>query len=299
MVFPKPPLWRIIKTVDQNPGAGATPSTAVDLQTKAVNIACRLGNLSSFIPATKELLACKLLSPNEFKRNCKKIIALIEVARRTLISAGVQVYAFSYCSEPLAPCKRAYIDLLNMLQENRHNVDAALNARMQSLLVPLSPSFIIHKSGIPSSVVPPKSRADQRKAPATAWGPFPYTPSTAATTGPSLMPPPDAFPSVPDKDRQYSNSFRIQRKSSRPRLWTAEEIPIPAEKPEKRRRSRSPCKRQTDVDQENVIPQSHPRIYRPMPRRFGIFCTGKSSMHGPNPAERMGRPTNVRPLIRE
>ena len=167
-------MWRIIKTVDQNPGAGATPSTVVDLQTKAVGIACRLGNLTSFITATKELLTCKLLSPAEFKRNCKKvgpstecdrqsltdkqIIALIEVnvqshktspfffsngicdlfvttkvARRTLISAGIQVYAFSYCSEPLVPCKRAYIDLLNMLQENRHNVDAALKGNIQTL----------------------------------------------------------------------------------------------------------------------------------------------------------------------
>jgi hypothetical protein len=66
-------MWRIIKTVDQNPGAGATPSAVVDLQTKAVDIACRLGNLSSFIPATKEFLTCKLLSPNGFKRNCKKV----------------------------------------------------------------------------------------------------------------------------------------------------------------------------------------------------------------------------------
>ena len=243
----QPPMWRIIKTVDQNPGAGASPSTVVDLQTKAVGIACRLGNLSSFITATKELLTCKLLSPTIFKRNSKKvgqstecdrqsltdkqIIALIEVnvqshktspfffsngvcdlfvttkvARRTLISAGIQVYAFSYCSEPLVPCKRAYIDLLNMLQENRHNVDAALKgniqtlfflgihltqtrvARMQSLLVPLSPSFTIHKSGIPSSVLPPNSRVSQRKAPATACGAFPYTPSTVATTQLSLMP---------------------------------------------------------------------------------------------------------------
>ena len=126
-----------------------------------------------------------------------------KVARRTLLSAGIQVYAFSYCSEPLVPCKRAYVDLLNMLQESRHNVDAALKgniqthfflsihptqaqaARMQSLLVPLFPSFTIYKSGNPSSVVPPKSGG---KAPATACGAFPYTPSTDATTQPSLMP---------------------------------------------------------------------------------------------------------------
>ena len=73
IVFAQHPMWRIIKTVDQNPGAGATTSTVVDLQTKAVDIACRLGNLSSFIPATNDLLTCKLLPPNEFKRNCKKV----------------------------------------------------------------------------------------------------------------------------------------------------------------------------------------------------------------------------------
>jgi len=73
MVFAQHRMWRIIKTVDQNPGAGATTSTVVDLQAKAVDIACRLGNLASFIPATNELLTCKLLPPNEFKRNCKKV----------------------------------------------------------------------------------------------------------------------------------------------------------------------------------------------------------------------------------
>lgn len=50
-----------------------TASAVVDLQTKAVDIACRLGNLSSFIPAAKELFTCKFLPPNEFKRNCKKV----------------------------------------------------------------------------------------------------------------------------------------------------------------------------------------------------------------------------------
>lgn len=37
------------------------------------------------------------------------------------------------------------------------------------------------------------------------------------------------------------------------------------------------------------------RIIRRLPQRFGIFCTNKTSMHGPNPsALRARRPTGVR-----
>lgn len=69
------------------------------------------------------------------------------------------------------------------------------------------------------------------------------------------------------------------------RLWDPEILTSPSP----RKRHRSP-----DIGQENQVPP--PLFVPPIPRRFGIFCTGKNSMLSP---ERMGRSRTPRALAKD
>jgi hypothetical protein len=92
---------------------------------------------------------------------------------------------------------------------------------------------------------------------------------------------PDAFPAVQNPKMVKMLSLPKRRR----RLWDPEMFT--SSRPH--RRARSP-----DIEQENEAPQ--PRLVRPIPRRFGIFCTGKGSTLS---QERVGRPRGPRILAKD
>ncbi|TFK36537.1 hypothetical protein BDQ12DRAFT_736879 [Crucibulum laeve] len=258
-------------------------SAVVELQNEAIDIACRLGTLAHFLEAARQLLTCGLMSNFEFLRHSRKIIALIELARKTLTAAGAPVYSFSYCPPSLVRYKAAYIDLLKMLRENRYNVDPSLQARMHSLLISLSSTFTIQRgegSDNTPTIECERSGAQYSES-ISSSRPSPSFKNSPPT---QLMAPPDAFP--PPEIPQSVRLPRMRRQNNR--LWDPDTI----REVTRKRRTAIPAK---EIDQENVAPTE--RLIRPMPRRFGIFCTGKKTMHGDT--ERVGRPGTIRSLIKE
>ncbi|KAF5376067.1 hypothetical protein D9615_007681 [Tricholomella constricta] len=251
--------------------ASPLPPVIIDLQARGVDFARRLGSLIHFVEAGRELQACRSLPSKDFRRHCRKIVTLIEIARKTLTEAGIKVHLFSPCPASLALCKSAYVDLLHMLNERRIDVDPALEERVKKLVFPLSSGFqIIRKdepypSPLPSATPTIKAQATLRQPGPIAFNArnpalIPAVPVTA------MMPPPDAFPVAPSA----LNGLAKRREPKLPgRYW---DVVLP---PRNRRSSRRGSN--LEDEQENVSPP--PRLLRPAPRRFGIFCTGKTSMH--------------------
>ncbi|KAF9468290.1 hypothetical protein BDZ94DRAFT_1246426 [Collybia nuda] len=253
------------------------PTIIVTLKTRAVDMAQELGSLTHFLEAAQALRALNNVPPNLFQNSSRKIVALIEVARKTLVVAGVPLYLFVSCSAIMAPFKAAYVDLLHMLKEHRRNVDATLTVRVHSLLTPLRTGFTIQRKGEPSNItlvsggnpgtwkIPPESRSQ----------------FSGPTKTPDCMPPPDAFPAPANMPpRLHKKSFPVRH-----RIWGQEDTPAALP----RRRSQI-----ANTDQENIPAMPQPRgLARPMSRRFGIFCTGKSSMH--QPLQDRGRVRTLRP----
>ncbi|KAF7373600.1 hypothetical protein MSAN_00570400 [Mycena sanguinolenta] len=267
------------------PPEDATHLSRTNLQRDAVRLCIALqSHLNpAFLGAATELLSCvATLSSAEFRRHSRKIIRLIETARDRLEASGISLYLFT-ASYQKGKWKDVYFDLLRMLQARRSDVEDALQARTNSLLIRLSSNFVGRESSVASSSslarisLPEKSRASLALG-ITTCTPHPSSESLNITTC-ITMPPPDAFPpSVPQ-------SFR-RRKRSRPLLpfWVSAEVPCP------RKRARH-----TDTEQENEIPRADELpaatyVYKapPLTKRFGIYCTGKSSMHQPH------RPWSVR-----
>ncbi|KAJ6463509.1 hypothetical protein C8R45DRAFT_1025991 [Mycena sanguinolenta] len=164
-----------------------------------------------------------------------------------------------------------------MLQARRGDVEDALQARTNSLLIRLSSNFVGRESSVASSgslariSLPEKSRASLALGITTCT---PHPSREPLTTSACItMPPPDAFPpSVPQSSQR--------RKRSRPLLpfWVSAKATCP------RKRARH-C----DTEQENEIPAlevpTATYTYKapPLTKRFGIYCTGKSSMHQHRP----------------
>ncbi|GLB44211.1 hypothetical protein LshimejAT787_1601410 [Lyophyllum shimeji] len=241
----------------------------VDLQANAVNLATRLGSLVHFLEAAHELRTCRNSPSHYFRRHSRKIVALVEIARRTLQSAGLQIHLFSSCPDSLAPSKAAYVDLLDMLKERRSDVDPALTERVRRLLFPLCSNFHITRKGehppppLPRVTGDVKMRASsQQPRPSTSQSPLATSPDAVPI---NPMPPPDPFPVA------LATPTRVaKRRVTDPprRYWNVPETP-----PMRRRRSSD-----FDNDQENAVPP--PRLtVRPLQKRFGIFCTSKTSMH--------------------
>ncbi|KAJ7756301.1 hypothetical protein B0H16DRAFT_696877 [Mycena metata] len=246
---------------------GPTP----DLQADAVRLCIALqGDLNStFLSATHELLSCSKLHRPEFRRHSRKIIRLIETARETLESSGVSLFLFTSCQK--GKWKDVYFDLLRMLQARRSDVDEALQARTNSLLVRLSSNFVGRESTTVPAVLPAQISLPDASRRSLASGITTCTPQPPTSSTPCIsMPPPDAFP---------PNSSQAFRRRKRPRRISPLFVPEPAARSRKRARH--------STEQENEIPGPDSSLntyaYKPprLTRRFGIFCTPKSSMHRP------------------
>ncbi|KAF8192745.1 hypothetical protein K438DRAFT_1829574 [Mycena galopus ATCC 62051] len=251
-----------------------------DLQRDAVRLCIALQSELNpeFLGAATELLSClATLSPTEFRRHSRKIIRLIETARDRLEASGISLYLFT-ASYQKSKWKDVYFDLLRVLQAHRADVDDALQARTNSLLIRLSSNFVGRESSVASTSAHPRISLPEQSRASLSLGittctPQPPAESLNATSACITMPPPDAFPpNVP-------HSFRRRKRRSTPLLpfWVPPEVTSP------RKRGRH------NTEQENEIPgpelPSATYAYKlpPLTKRFGIYCTGKSSMHQHRP----------------
>ncbi|KAJ7271053.1 hypothetical protein C8J57DRAFT_296341 [Mycena rebaudengoi] len=267
--------------------ARAACSRPLELQATAVRLCIALQSELdlSFLDAANELLSWGKLPAADFHRHSRKIIRLIETARENLEDSGISLYLFTHASCQKRKYKDIYLDLLRMLQVRRGDVDVTLKVRMNSLLFRLSNNFIEQGATdeqIPSArlTLPQRNRDAQTQGSISACI-QPPPPQPLNSTAPCIsMPPPDAFPPGSACRR------RKRRKStSKPGpLWVPE-----MEKLVRHKRVR--C----EAEQENQVPACVPSTatytYKPAPltKRFGIFCTGKNSMH-----RRSGHPTPVK-----
>ncbi|KAJ7686625.1 hypothetical protein B0H14DRAFT_3673927 [Mycena olivaceomarginata] len=153
----------------------------------------------------------------------------------------------------------------------RAGVDDSLRARTNSLLVRLSSNFVGRQSAVASSNSPARTSLPDKSRKSLALGITTCTPQPESgnTTAARLaMPAPDAFPP------RAPQSFP-RRKRTSPLL----PFRVPSAVMSSRKRARHSTR------QENEIPTPEPSsvtyAYKPPPltKRFGIFCTGKSSMH--------------------
>ncbi|KAJ7730675.1 hypothetical protein DFH07DRAFT_1065937 [Mycena maculata] len=243
----------------------------MDLQTNAVQLCIALQSQlnPAFLGAAHDLLSCTKLPPAEFRRHSRKIVRLIETARDRLEASGISLFLFTSCQK--GKYKDAYFDLLRMLQARRCDVDVALQARTNSLLIRLSSNFVGRHSGLDPKVLTSRISLPDKSRRLLAMGITTCTPQPpkASTASSTTMPPPDAFP--PD-----AKPWTRLRK--RPRQALPFYTPEVASPPRKRARR--------SAEQENQVPDPAPPTayaYKAprLTRRFGIFCTGKNSMHRP------------------
>ncbi|KAJ6464284.1 hypothetical protein C8R47DRAFT_1156300 [Mycena vitilis] len=235
-----------------------------DLQKDGVRLCIALQselNLA-FLDAVDKLLSCGNLPPAEFRRHSRKIIRLIETARDRLEAEGISLYLFASCRK--GKWKYVYFDLLRMLHARRGDVDVdvGLQARTKALLIRLSSSFVGREMVRTTPALPEKSRQSLEMG-ITSCTP---QPSTASTT----MPPPDAFP--PRAAQSFLRRMRHRQM-------------LPFLPPELSARPRKRAKRSAEQENKIPSPEMSSATYTfkapPLTKRFGIFCTGKNSMHRP------------------
>lgn len=280
-----------------------SPLDMVDLDSDAVDIAQRLGRLSHFLSGAKGLLTCSFLSPNEFHRYSRKIVCLIEVARKTLTAAQILPYSSFRRASPFYLHKSAYLDLLKMLYDRRHHVDAALQDRLVRLFQPLAfddpkvkgvgSSDIVTAER--SSVAFPEGRLE-RLATASMQRPLKRLHSKFSTRTTSecdtlLMPPPDNFS---EADTKHMSLASAKCRSSQ-QLWDPD-VMFSASMNRQRRKS---LLSENNVQENTLIDTEPPRGFRPRPlsRRFGIYCTKNGTMNRQN--ERGGRLGSTSSAIKE
>ncbi|KAJ6578835.1 hypothetical protein DFH09DRAFT_1148449 [Mycena vulgaris] len=247
----------------------------MDLHADAVRLCIALQSQlnPAFLAAARNLLSCAKLPAAEFRRHSRKIIRLIETARDKLEASGISLYLFTSCRKSKCMYKDVYFDLLRMLQARRCDVDVTLQARTNSLLIRLSSNFLGRDSSVDPHITSARILLPDKSREALAMGITTCTPQPPkSTTTCNIMPPPDAFPPTPPPS--------VRRRKRSRRSWCLEPFLVP-EVPRSRKRAR------TAIEQENQIPTRAPApvtyAYKspPLTKRFGIFCTGKSSMHRP------------------
>ncbi|KAJ7080015.1 hypothetical protein B0H15DRAFT_493028 [Mycena belliarum] len=231
----------------------------VDMRSDAVRLCITLQSPLNFafLSAASELLSCARLPSVEFRMHSRKIIRLIETARDKLEASGIPLYLFTSCPKPRqCQYKAVYFDLLRMLHARRRDVDPALQARTKTLLIRLSSNFIGRSGAAASQVAPARLQLPENLKQTLAMGITTCTPYPPTFPAGNTMPSPDAFPPV---------RYRKRRRHA----------PFVVAPPRKRTR----C----GHDQENEIPAPVAYTYKapPLTKRFGIFCTPKSSMHRP------------------
>ncbi|KAJ7602108.1 hypothetical protein DFH06DRAFT_1259471 [Mycena polygramma] len=234
------------------PPVGAQSHHSTNLQTDAVRLYVALQSQlnPAFLGAALELLSCGKLPPAEFHRHSRKIV-------RLEASGG--------------KWKDVYFQLLRMLQAHRSDIDETLQARANSLLVRLCSNFVGRgASGFRSSLstelaLPEKSRRprdhqNQRRVSLCPVSPY----LNRLYIGPPTPSPPSVGPCFRRRSRRQMRPFLVS------------EVP-----PRLRKRGRIV----TEQENKTPTPDTSSRTYAfkppPLTKRFGIFCTGKNSMHQP------------------
>ncbi|KAF9555733.1 hypothetical protein CPC08DRAFT_820877 [Agrocybe pediades] len=268
-------------------------------QAKLSSLAHNLGSLSTFVHTAEELLFLSTLPNFNFPLNQKRVIALIEIARHTLLmSAGLVLYQWASCPKAFVAHKQVYMDLLKILQIHQSSVDNQNLRRLRVLLMPLTSRFIISKSGdgkhssfdASTSCSPPPCSSVTTDSQHHA-----STPEEASL---STMPPPDGFSRAP-----ASSSETPYRRPRTRRLWHVSELSYMSGARKYGARTRSPQRSSSsslsrahedvNLDQENVAPQAVPFRQAPRTQRFGIFMSRKPSMLGSyKRGSRDARPTH-------
>ncbi|EIN05264.1 hypothetical protein PUNSTDRAFT_137949 [Punctularia strigosozonata HHB-11173 SS5] len=90
-------------------------SGVLDQNEEVIDVAYRLSSLSYFLEAVRSLSRLLQSAPPNLPARQKKVITLVEVARRTLLRAGVVLHTFAACPPHLEGHKRAYLELLTHL----------------------------------------------------------------------------------------------------------------------------------------------------------------------------------------
>ncbi|EIM84395.1 uncharacterized protein STEHIDRAFT_148460 [Stereum hirsutum FP-91666 SS1] len=275
-------------------------SCPADLTTEATELAKSLGSLKSFLDAARSLLASiRSMSSELFQQQIRKIITLVEIARGTLVRAGVKLHTFTSCSPPLQPLKSEYFAILRVLKE-RHRDIVDRKDRANKLLLALDSWLIIRRC---SSSSEPSSPIMGASVSASIWPPPPPTPvstteavldqtkRTPSSRAPAeLMPPPAHLPweyraPSPSPPRGRSTQRSERRHDSRPYART------------RNPRTRWPDPEdgndggdENEQDENEELPVVR-LPSRPL-RRFGIFCTGAKSGH--ERRERSSRSNSLR-----
>ncbi|TFK29145.1 hypothetical protein FA15DRAFT_691357 [Coprinopsis marcescibilis] len=266
---------------------------------------------TEFLSVIQTLLLFLDLPTPELNVYCRKIISLIEMTRTSLVNQGIQVHLFCRCPRSFVAYKTAYVDVITKLKERRHELPSAVQERVRILVLPLSSNFTVQRVGdSPLNYTPlPRRKVHSHKSSGVSLRPS-RTQQARGALLPRPIPPPDAF-TTPSK-KAINSKDAVAHRGTLKRIWSQFEIKHlyrqTATSVEKRssgvRQPRSPARTGTRLNEqqaseaadENTSPLEY-RIIRPLPRRFGIFCTGKTSMHGPNPAALRGRRTgSARPL---
>ncbi|KAJ6492883.1 hypothetical protein C8R47DRAFT_1120191 [Mycena vitilis] len=255
------------------PPVGAQSPHSTNLQTDAVRLYVALQSRlnPAFLGAALELLSCGKLPPAEFRRHSHKIVRLIETARDRLEDSGVSLYLFtnSSCQGSKGNWKDVYFQLLRMLRAHRSHIDETLQARANSLLVRLSSNFVGRAASeiLPRLTMPEKTRRSLTMG-ITTCTPQPQKPSDS--TARIAMPPPDAFPP------SVGPCFRRRSRRRQMRPFLVSEVP-----PRLRKRGRIVPEQENKIPTSDTSAKTHAFKPQPLTKRFGIFCTGKNSMHQP------------------
>ncbi|KDR78276.1 hypothetical protein GALMADRAFT_245371 [Galerina marginata CBS 339.88] len=266
-------------------------------QPQIENLTYRIGSLLNFLSAAQEILDSFTLPSSRFFISQKQIITLVELARKTLESAGIVLYLWASCPERFVAHKVAYIEMLRMLQANQELVDTNLQRRLRVLLMPLTSHFSASRGQdcqsliLPSSHTPSDSRSTSFNTHSVERT---RRPSVSHEARSSSMLPPNEFPHPERVNSHPYNPYSISRRP--PRLWHTNELA--SSSVTRRSRSQSPTRgsrhdADVKIDQENVAPEPVAFRQAPSRQRFGIFLTGKSSMLGNyNRKDRPGRPAH-------
>lgn len=268
--------------------------TLVDLRQRAGDLAHRLGYLSHFIPAARELLdIIHHLSSEILLRHNRKIVTLVEISRATLTRAGLKLYPFASCIPALRNYKAVYFDILRALQKRQDVIVDCdnLRDRVSRLLMPLSTWLVIHKEDSTSATpfsnpaslnrdvttppTPPEMFHLQHGKSSPIRRPPPAAHSTTAAPE-ELMPPPSSLP----------HRFQ-QPPSTTPRGWHLLQADHSNQTPGAIRMARTriprpppPCEEpelepepDTRLGVTQAEPPPPPIITQRRSQRFGIFLT--------------------------
>ncbi|KAK7055475.1 hypothetical protein R3P38DRAFT_3253532 [Favolaschia claudopus] len=251
-----------------------------DLRRDAVRLCIALQSQKSpvFLGAATELLAClATLSSQEFCTQSRTIIRLIEVARKNLEDSGISLHLFTASCQQGLRWKDVYFSLLRMLQKRRADIDETLEARVNRLLIRLSPHFVDGKSPVASyawtaATCLPESVRESLANGITTCTPQPGGPSSS---GPSITMPPPA----------------VSVKRNRPKATPESANQEPCRKREKREQKAEDLDPERPDSEEENDESDRPDFdlglswtayaYKspPLKKRFGIWCTGKTSMN--------------------